>query len=210
MKTGWRAGVGLGMTTMLVLVAAVSADTLYLRSGRRIEGELVSVRNGEVQFREQSGWSGRTLRFSVDEVDRIEFGRESWDDDRDSKRGMRPSGMREREVVVTAAERWNDTGVDVRAGQVVYFEARGQVRWGPNRRDGAAGENDSPHNPGRPIPARPAAALIGQIGDGDDAPFFIGDNTGPIRMRESGRLYLGINDDVLTDNSGNFRVVVYY
>ena len=39
---------------------------------------------------------------------------------------------------------------------------------------------------------------------------FIGDETGPVRMRSSGRLYLGINDDVLTDNSGNFRVVVYY
>ena len=40
--------------------------------------------------------------------------------------------------------------------------------------------------------------------------FFIGDDSGPIRLRSSGRLYLGINDDVLTDNSGNFRVVVYY
>jgi hypothetical protein len=29
-------------------------------------------------------------------------------------------------------------------------------------------------------------------------------------VRNSGRLYLGLNDDVLTDNSGNFRVVVYY
>jgi hypothetical protein len=29
-------------------------------------------------------------------------------------------------------------------------------------------------------------------------------------MRESGRLFLGINDDVLADNSGNFRVTVYY
>ena len=29
-------------------------------------------------------------------------------------------------------------------------------------------------------------------------------------MRSGGRLYLGVNDDVLTDNSGNFRVVVYY
>ena len=56
---------------------------------------------------------------------------------------------------------------------------------------------------------RNAAALIGKIGSGNDL-FFIGDETGPVRVRSSGRLYLGINDDVLTDNSGNFRVVVYY
>jgi hypothetical protein len=29
-------------------------------------------------------------------------------------------------------------------------------------------------------------------------------------MREAGRLFLGINDDVLEDNSGNFRVTIYY
>ena len=51
------------------------------------------------------------------------------------------------------------------------------------------------------------AALIGKIGNDM---FFIGDETGPIRVRTSGRLQLGINDDVLDDNSGNFRVVVYY
>jgi hypothetical protein len=54
---------------------------------------------------------------------------------------------------------------------------------------------------------RNAAALIGRI---DNDMFFIGDDTGPIRVRNNGRLFLGVNDDVLTDNSGNFRVVVYY
>ena len=54
---------------------------------------------------------------------------------------------------------------------------------------------------------RNAAALIGRIGNDM---FFIGDETGPVRMRSAGRLFLGVNDDVLTDNSGNFRVVVYY
>ncbi len=210
MKGGRVTHAGLGLMAAVLLGTAVSADTLYLRNGRRIEGELVSVRNGEIEFRERSGWSNRTVRVSVSEVSRIEF-EESWENDPGSEgSGGRPSGMREREVVVTASDRWTDTGIQVRSGQSIYFEAQGQVRWGPNRRDGAAGEDNSPYNPGRPMPSRPAAALIGQIGDGGDAPFFIGDSRGPIRMRESGRLYLGINDDVLDDNSGNFRVVVYY
>jgi hypothetical protein len=104
---------------------------------------------------------------------------------------------------------WTDTGIDVRSGQTVYFEASGQVRWGRDRRDGPEGEDNSPSNPGRPIPNRPAAALIGRIGNSSDF-FLIGDEEGPIRLRSSGRLYLGINDDFLPDNSGSFRVVVYY
>ena len=91
----------------------------------------------------------------------------------------------------------------------MYFSASGRVRWGPNRQDGPEGERNSPRNENRPIPGRPAAALIGRVGDGTDL-FFVGDDTGPIRMRSSGRLYLGVNDDFLRDNTGSFRVTVYY
>lgn len=52
--------------------------------------------------------------------------------------------------------------------------------------------------------------MIGKIGNTSGDYFFIGDERGAIRMRASGRLYLGVNDDFLADNSGNFRVVVYY
>jgi hypothetical protein len=117
--------------------------------------------------------------------------------------------MRERDVTVGAAQAWTDTGVSVRPGQTIYFAASGRVRWGPGRQDGPAGEHDSPRNQNRPIPSRAAGALIGRVGDGNDY-FYIGDDTGPIRVRGGGRLYLGINDDYLQDNSGAFRVVVYY
>ncbi len=80
--------------------------------------------------------------------------------------GGRPSGMRERQTIVSADVAWNDSGVDVRAGQTIYFEAQGQVRWGKDRRDGPAGERNSPSNPGRPMGNRNAAALIGKIGNG--------------------------------------------
>ena len=118
--------------------------------------------------------------------------------------------MRERSTIVSADVAWNDTGIDVRAGQTIYFESTGQVRWGRDRRDGPAGERNSPSNPNRPMPNRNAAALIGKIGNASNDYFFIGDDSGAVRVRSSGRLYLGINDDVLTDNSGNFRVVVHY
>ena len=195
------------LALVLVLPAGLQADVLYLRDGSRITGEVIAMRNGTIEFEERRGFGGgRTLRFDRDEVDRIDFENRRNNNSNNSF-GGRPSGMRERQTIVSADVAWNDTGVDVRAGQTVYFEAQGQVRWGRDRRDGPAGERNSPNNPNRPMGNRNAAALIGKIGN--DL-FFIGDDAGPVRVRSSGRLYLGINDDVLTDNSGNFRVVVYY
>ena len=198
---------------LLALPVSLQADTLYLRNGQRIEGELVGVRNDTIEFEERrSGYnSGRTLRFDRDEVVRIEFDRRGgYGGGNTGDRDTRPSGMRERQVIVSGDVGWNDAGIEVRSGQTVYFEATGQVRWGKDRRDGPAGEKNSPVNNARPMPNRNAAALIGKVGADSTDLFFIGDETGPVRIRANGRLFLGVNDDFLQDNSGNFRVVIYY
>jgi hypothetical protein len=200
-----------GLAIVLTLPVSLKADTLYLRNGQRVEGELIGFRNGQIEFEERRGFGGtRALRFDRDEVDRIDFQNSRYSNNNNNSSnlaGGRPTGMREKQVIVSADVAWNDAGIDVRAGQTVYFEAQGRVRWGRDRQDGPAGERNSPSNPNRPMGNRNAAALIGKIGNDM---FFIGDETGPVRMRAAGRLYLGVNDDVLTDNSGNFRVVVYY
>ena len=202
------------LALVLVLPITLKADTLFLRDGSRVNGELIGVRNGQIEFEERRGFGGtRTVRFNRDEVLRIEFdnnGNYNSNNNNNNNSGGRPSGMRERQIIVSADTSWNDAGIEVRSGQTIYIEATGKVRWGKDRQDGPAGEHNSPPNPRRPMPNRSAAALIGKVGNGSSDYFFIGDETGPIRMRSSGRLYLGVNDDVLTDNSGNFRVVVYY
>lgn len=205
----------LTVAVVVCATAGLAADTLYLRDGSRVDGELIRIEGGRVEFREGRGrGGGRTLRVDLDEVLRIDFDDRGggWGSRDDSRYGGggRPQGMREREVVVSADVAWNDTGIDVRAGQTVYFAAVGRVRWGRDRQDGPEGENNSPHNPGRPLPNRPGAALIGSIGDAARDVFFIGADPEPFRMRGGGRLFLGINDDVFTDNRGNFRVTVYY
>jgi hypothetical protein len=206
----------LSLAALLVMSLPLTlvADTLVLRNGTRIDGELVGIRNGRIEFEERRGFGrGRTLEFDRDEVVRIEFDRRSSGDGFPSggfPGGGRPNGMRERQAIVSATLQWNDTGIDVRAGQTIYFEASGEVRWGRDRRDGPEGENNSPFNANRPMSNRPAAALIGKVGSGSNDYFFIGMDRGPVRVRSSGRLFLGVNDDVLNDNSGNFRVVVYY
>lgn len=202
----------LTLAVLLVVAGAwAAADTLVLRNGRRVEGQLVGIRGDTIEFEEWRGSSSRTQRYDRRDVSRVEFddsggsgsggGSSIW--------GGRPSGMRERSVQVHAATDWNDTGIDVRRNQEIYFEASGRVRWGPDRRHGPGGEGGSHTNPNRPMPNRPGGSLIGRIGSGSDY-FFIGEDRSPVRVRGAGRLYLGVNDDYLQDNSGYFTVTVYY
>jgi hypothetical protein len=206
--------------SLIFSTASLLADTLVLTNGRRMQGELIGVYGREIEFEERDSGRRRTVRVPRNEIDRIEFNdRDSFfdrDRDRDRDRDDRtgdpagiPRGMRERPVNVSAREPWTVAGIELRPGQSVYFKASGEVRWGPNRRDGAEGEKNSPRNTGRPLPVRPAAALMGRVGGGNDV-FYIGGGEGPYRARSGGRLFLGINDDVLTDNSGTLRVTVYY
>ena len=206
----------LTLLCVALLPLALFADTLVLRDGTRLTGELLGIRNGVIEFEERRGF-GRGRRIEIDraEVARIEFeptrsSRRGYAPDRDDVTGRPPAGLRERQVMVPANVPWTDTGIDVRRGQLIFFEASGDIRWGRDRRDGPQGENNSPPNPGRPLPNRPAAALIGKVGHTSADYFFIGDEEGGIRMRESGRLYVGVNDDFLADNGGSFRVVVHH
>ena len=58
-----------------------------------------------------------------------------------------------------------------------------------------------------PLPNSPAGALVGRIGNGQ--PFPIGDARTAFDMSDNGRLFLGINDDHVADNSGNYVVRVW-
>jgi len=196
------------VAVLLFLVATVNADTLILRDGRRVQGRLISFQNGVIEFQE-AGFGGRLGRVNREEVVGIEFGRVERDEPPQTPQGGRPRGLREKQVTVVASEAWSDTGIDVTFGQTIYLEASGEIRWGRNRRAGPQGEPNSPNNPARPMPNRPGAALIGRVGTSTDY-FYAGDDRGAIRVRSSGRLFLGINDDNLQDNTGYFRVIVYY
>jgi len=198
-----------GVIALVLAAAPALADTLVLINGRRIQGELIGVYGREIEFEERSGNNRRTMRVPRADIARIEFADDEQRQSRDDAGPSIPRGLRERQVNISALDPWTNTGVDVRTGQEIYFKASGEVRWGPNRRDGAGGERNSPRNLNRPLPDRAAAALIGRIGELGD-PFFIGDDPGPFRARTSGRLFLGINDDVFGDNSGSLRVVVSY
>lgn len=108
---------------------------------------------------------------------------------------------------VSARRRWTDTGISVRAGQRIGFNASGRIWISDNEScdaDGLSTRRRS--NPNFPVPGAPPGTLIGRVGNGPA--FEIGLDTRPITMREGGVLFLGVNDDVTDDNRGTFRVEI--
>jgi Ca2+-binding EF-hand superfamily protein len=117
--------------------------------------------------------------------------------------GQAPAGSQT--FRVNAQQRWLDTGVMVRAGDVITFQSSGQIQLSDNGSDmaGPAGSLSRRTAPDAPISGVYAGALIAKIGA--YSPIAIGDQT-RITAPVSGRLYLGVNDDHLPDNRGEFVV----
>lgn len=110
-------------------------------------------------------------------------------------------------IRVEGRDRWTDSGLSVRAGDTLLFDARGTVRLGPTENEiaGVDGTRSGRRDNGAPMANQPEGALIARIGT--SPPFFVGD-TNSIRAPATGRLYLGVNDGDLGNNSGDFQVVV--
>ena len=106
-----------------------------------------------------------------------------------------------------ATSAWVDTGLTVRRGESVAFNASGRVQLSANANDtaGPAGA-ESGRRPTGPMAGVLAGALIGRIGP--VSMFAIGNQTNPLPMPADGRLFLGVNDDEVNDNTGEFVVDV--
>ena len=110
-------------------------------------------------------------------------------------------------ITVSPAERWTDTGMRVEAGDMITFDAEGTIYMGGGGDDAAtpAGSRSGRRAPDAPLRNQSAGILIGRIGN--SGILAIGDRR-TIRAPVSGELFLGVNDDVLGDNRGEYRVSV--
>ena len=110
-------------------------------------------------------------------------------------------------VVVNGNQQWTSTGIMVRKGERLTFNTSGEVRLSTGD-DVAqpAGATSGRKVAGAPMPNEIAGALIGRIGT-NGKPFGIG-NLNSVVVPETGMLFLGINDDHVADNSGEFRVQI--
>ena len=159
--------------------------------------------------REERGGGDRVGPYDAGPGPRV---RRATDQGRGTASEVRPARevrRRSRAITVSATQRWTDTGIDVSAGQVISFSTAGTVTLGDDRPLGPEGDVDgAASGPRPPMPDRPAGALIGRIGMSPDDTFFIGDEQLPFRVRTSGRLFLGVNDDSPEHDEGAFQVAV--
>ena len=108
-------------------------------------------------------------------------------------------------ITVVGTQAWTDTGLNVRRGDRLAFSVTGRVRINPRQTATAAGVG-STGNRALPLRDAPAGALIAKVGD--NRAFAIGLSPGPFAVEDTGRLWLGINDAIVSDNAGEFVVYV--
>jgi hypothetical protein len=123
------------------------------------------------------------------------------------RRSDAPRGAKS--VVVPSNVAWTNTRITVTRGQWLRFQPSGEIRLSFNGDDTAlaAGSKRYRFAEKAQIPSIPVGALIGRVNSGK--PFSIGNTTEAFQMPANGTLFLGVNDDHLPDNSGNFVVKVW-
>ena len=117
--------------------------------------------------------------------------------------------MQTASITVLGVEGWTDTRLDVESGDKVEVAAGGAIRHadGGVLVDPDGDPDDSLHVFNiAGFEGTNHAALIGRIGD-DGTPFLVG-RTFEGTVEADGRLFLGINDVGLTNNSGEFFALV--
>ncbi len=110
--------------------------------------------------------------------------------------------------VMADQEGWTDTNLDLRADDVVSFDAVGNVRLSGGRNAGPDGIRRGFTDLVKSLPVNNAGvgALIGRIGTGDAAiPFLVGSSKS-LRVTRPGRLFLSVNRNTSEPAGGSFQV----
>ena len=199
-----------GLPETELSVARGSGHLALLRGGESIQGTFVDIRGGETAnegdphsliFRSSDG---QERRISLDNVARVYFGNfpaATTANNAPNAGGPLPTGA----VRVPGNSTWVPTPLTVRKGDRVTFNVSGQIQLSNDANDmaHAAGSLNRRYAPGAPLPQNFAGALIAKVGNSE--PFPIGD-VSTVTMPADGQLYLGINDDEINDNRGEFIV----
>jgi hypothetical protein len=198
------AGDGRGLPNTELSKIPASGHLAIMRGGESFSGRLTDMTGRPLQlvFSTDSG----ERRVAADAIGRVYLARP--DDVAVATTPTPQTHAGHRQVNVPANIQWTDTGINVRQGQRVAFSTAGRIHLSANPDDasGSAGSTLERRDRRAPIPSSLAGALIGRVGN--DRPFGIGDQTAPLGMPGAGRLFLGINEADVRDNTGHFEVTV--
>ena len=215
------AGGASGLPETELSVARGPNHLALLRDGSSITGQFIDVRGGEANTSPNEthmlifrAGNGEERRIPLDSVARIYLGNfpggttaAASPAPAPAAQGTYTSGdaVPAGGVRVPGNQQWVATPLNVRRGDQVRFDVRGRIQLSDDAGDVAesAGSLRQRHANGAPLPGNFAGALIAKVGN--SAPFPIG-NMPTVTMPADGQLYLGINDDEVSDNRGEFIV----
>jgi len=179
---------------------------IMLRSGETINGDLYDI-GGTSPLKLTVKTASGEREFSSNEIGRIVLSRPS--------NAVATSGSNANLATATGSgisvspkQPWTATGLSVKKGEVLTFNATGEVQLSSDSNDVATafGAKSGRKAANAPMPNVLAGALIGRIGT-NGQPFAVGSGVS-VPMPAAGQLFLGINDDGLDDNQGEIRVDV--
>jgi hypothetical protein len=179
-------------------------QVVALKSGDTVSGQLYDVSGSsplKITFKTASG----DREFSSNEIARIILSRPA-NTVATSGNNAALAPATGSGISVSPKQAWTSTGLTVRKGEVLTFNASGEVQLSSDQNDTATpfGSKTGRKAANAPVPNVLAGALIGRIG-ANGQPFGIGSGAS-VPMPAAGQLFLGINDDGLDDNQGEFRV----
>lgn len=220
---------------LFALVIPTLADTIKLKDGSVIHGQVIEFKDGQFTVLIGSGAKGRRGRTTVfvEDIDSISFDSQTGSAaaDNGSSPTSEPVSQPSRSTVPEPVNNnsqaapattfftikvsvradntnngWTNSGLVVRRGQRLRITASGRVDLGRRGFSTPAGLPLLNDND-RLMRTDPTGGLIGVIGDDNDDFVFMGARHEFIAQRD-GVLFLGINEGELTDNRGSYDVVI--
>lgn len=209
-----RVGGASGLPDTELREAAGAQHVLLLSNGSSVKGQLLAIRGGQGSAQEGEartfvfrGPDGGQQQYQMAQVSRVYLGAYPFaaitGDTPSAGNTLDPGVSVPGAIRVPANAGWVSTGMRVRRGETISFNTSGEIQLSTNPGDRARSAGTPRTAAGAPVPNVNAGGLIGRIGNG--APFAIGDQTS-VPMPNAGLLYLAVNDDELSDNSGAFVV----
>ena len=127
--------------------------------------------------------------------------------------GRGQTQRREKTLAIPGNKAWTDTGMDLDEDVTLDITAEGQITFRRNQLVGPDGDIQYNNRDVKyPINNSGVGALIAKIrysNGAESAPRFIGTRSVKrIGLSEYGRLFLGINDNGVNDNTGSFTVTI--
>jgi hypothetical protein len=180
------------------------STVVVLRNGQTIDGQLYDI-GGTSPLRLTIKTGSGEREIASNEVARIIISRP---ENAVATSGIGATAPVAGAITVQANQPWTTTGITVRKGQRLNFTTTGEIQLSDDANDIATadGAKSARYAANAPMKQVLAGALLGRIGP-NGAPFAIGNQTS-IVAPANGVLFLGVNDDGLGDNRGNFQVIV--